>query len=50
MATAYLNFCTHTYDTCDCILNMFPKPFCEFVVIIVVVLHGSSSVVRIVNY
>ena len=47
MATAdlNLNFCTHT---CSCILNMFPKPFCWFVVILVVVPDGSTSV-RVVN-
>ena len=32
MTNADLNFCTHT---CLCILNMFPKPFCGFVVILV---------------
>ena len=46
MATADLNFCTYT---CSCIPNMFPKPYCGFVVILVVVLHGSASV-RIVNF
>ena len=46
MATADLNFCTHT---CSCILNMFPKPYCGFVVISVVVPDGSASV-RIVNF
>ena len=46
MATADLNFCTHT---CSCIVNMFAKPFCGFVVILVVVPDGSASV-RIVNF
>ena len=46
MATIYLNFCTHTWL---CILNMFPKPYCGFVVILVVVPDGSASV-RIVNF
>ena len=46
MATADLNFCTHT---CSCILNMFHKPFCGFVAILVVVPDGITSV-RIVNF
>ena len=46
MATADLNFCSRT---CSRILNMFPKPYCGFVVIIVVVPGGSVSV-RIVNF
>ena len=46
MATADLNFCTHT---CSCILTMFPKLYCDFVVILVVVSDRSASV-RIVNF
>ena len=46
MATADLNYCTHT---CSCILNLFPKPYCKFVVILVVV-PGASASVRIVNF
>ena len=46
MATADLNFCTHT---CSCILNMFPKPYCGLVVILVVLPDGSASV-RIVIF
>ena len=46
MVKADLHFCTHT---CSCILNMFPKPICGFVVIPVVVPYGSASV-RIVNF
>ena len=41
MATADLNSCTHT---CSCTLNMFPKPYCGFVAILVVVPDGSASV------
>ena len=32
-----------------CILNMFPQPYCGFVVILVVVPDGNASV-RIVNF
>ena len=46
MATADLNVCTHT---CSGILKMFPKPYCGFLVIVVVVPDGSASV-RIVNF
>ena len=46
MATADLSFCT---CTCSCILNMFPKPYCGFVVILEVVPDGSASV-RIVYF
>ena len=46
MATADLKVCTYT---CSCILNMFPKPHCEFVVILVVVPDGSASI-RIANF
>ena len=45
MATADLTFCTHT---CSCILNMFPKPLCGFVVILVVVPDGSTCVTIII--
>ena len=37
MTTAVLNFRTHA---CSCILNMFPKQYCGFVVILVVVPDG----------
>ena len=46
MATADLKFCTRT---CSCTLNMFPKPYCGFAVILVVEPDGSASV-RIVNF
>ena len=46
MATADLNVYTHT---CSCTLNMFPKPYCGFMVTLVVVPEGSASV-RIVNF
>ena len=46
MATADINSCT---NTCLCILNMFPKPYCGFVVILVVVPDGSTNV-RIVKF
>ena len=40
MATADLNFCT---CTCSCILNMLPKPFCGFMVFLVVVHDGRCQ-------
>ena len=41
MATADLNFCTHT---CSCILNIL------WVVVILVVVPDGSAIVRIVNF
>ena len=40
MATEDLNFCTHTLIH----TKIFPKPFCGFVNIVVVVPDGSANV------